>query len=688
MLGLLILASAAGCRRQPAARPKAAPAPAQAIADAAAPGPAPLAGQILDNQARPVPSARVLLWTEPQADAGAPEQTIADSAGRFVFAAPRPGARQLLVEAPGFPPARLGPLPPASTPLSVRLDGAAQSLSGVVVNAGAPAAGALVLLGGETVEPQRQTQTGGDGRFTFAGLGPGVYTVRAVRASLASKSTPEIILSRAGPPPPPSRLQLEPGSTLNGRVIDDDGTPLPGSDVRIAIAADATGVMDVARVDGSGNWTCSALPAGEYRLTARHAGYLPRRIIQATLPPATGAHAPKPITLELVRGAAVAGRVVDQHGRGVAAAVVRCLAPGPIDLAVISEPLPLAAEAAAVPTSGERLVATARSALTDAGGHFVLSDLLPGKIRLDASATGRVPVRSDEIALGPGQRRDVADLVLADGLAVAGRVLDEFHSPLEGARVAVAAGPFALTDGAGQFSLSLPPGRYTLTVSAPGMRNQQLAVAATDGGAPAPLEVSLVRADAALEGLVQDSGGRPIGRALVVAWPAAPAAPASDAGAGAVAIDPRIPDGASILATTVADVGGHFRLAQLPAVPLVLEVRQSAYPSTKTAATPGTFASVVVPIPGAVAGEVHDVRSGAAVIRFRLEARGPGGRSATGSVRKGGAFSLVALFPGRWTITVDASGYESAESAVDVPASSTLGEPSVRDVRINLQPAR
>jgi protocatechuate 3,4-dioxygenase beta subunit len=574
-------------------------------------------------------------------------------------------------------------------PLSVPLDGAVQSLSGVVFNAGAPAAGALVLLGGETVEPQRQIQTGGDGRFTFGGLGPGAYSVRAVRGSLASKSTPEIILSRAGPPPPPSRLQLEPGSTLSGRVIGDDGAPLPDSEVRIAIAADSTGAVDVARVDGNGDWTCRALPAGDYRLTARHVGYLPRRIVQTTLPATVGAGAPKPITLELVRGAAVTGRVVDTHGRGVAAAVVRCLAPGPIDLAVTSEPLPLAAEAAAVPTSSGRLVATARSALTDAGGHFVLSDLWPGKIRLDASASGRVPVRSDEIALGPGQRRDVPDLVLADGIAVAGRVLDEFQSPLEGARVAVADGPFALTDGAGQFSLSLPPGRYALTVSAPGMRNQQLSVAATDGGAPAPLEVSMVRADAALEGLVQDSGGRPIGRALVIAWPAAPAAPPGDAGAGAAAADPlRVPDGAAILATTIADMGGHFRLAQLPAVPLVLEVRQSAYPSTKTAAMAGVFASVVVPIPGAVSGEVHDGRSGAAVTKFRLEARGPDGRSATGSVRKGGAFSLAALLPGRWTITVDASGFESGESAVDVPPSGTLGEPSLRDVRINLQPLR
>ncbi|HXI56019.1 MAG TPA: carboxypeptidase-like regulatory domain-containing protein [Polyangia bacterium] len=673
-----------------------------------------LAGQVVDRQLQPVPEARVLLWPRANRDAGgglgagrsdgAPLRTVADAAGRFEFHDLGPGPHDLLAEAPGFPPTHLDSLDslikPDAVPLLVHLDGVAQTLLGTVVtDGGASVPAALVLLGGETVEPQRRAQTGGDGRFAFAGLGPGVYTVRAIHGEQASRPSPEIVLSRAGPPPAPTRLILQAGWAVSGRVIAADGGPLPDSEVRIASSAEASAVIDVVGVDGSGAWLSRPLPAGEYRVSARHAGYLPRRIVPIVL--GSAVPTPKTLTLELVRGAAIVGRIVDQHGRGVAGAAVRCLAPGPIDLAVIVEALPLAAEAAAVPPGPGRVVAPARSALSDRAGRFVLSDLLPGKVRLDVSASGRVPLHSDELALLPGQRRDVGDLVLADGITVRGRVLDEFHSPLEGARVVVTGGPFALTDGAGQFSFSLPPGQYHLTMSAPGMRDQQTAVAVVDGAAPpSPLEISLTRADAVLEGLVQDTGGRPIARAQVMAWPAAPpssspsssppssssSSPSSDVAPAAGAA--RIASGASILASTTSDVGGHFRLAALPRAPLIIEVRQPSYPSVTAPATPGVFATVVVPIPGAISGEVHDRESGAAIGKFRVEARGPDGRSAVGTRRKGGAFTVAPLVPGRWTVTVDAPGYEPRETIVDVPPSPTLGEVSVRERRIELQAVR
>jgi protocatechuate 3,4-dioxygenase beta subunit len=655
-----------------------------------------LAGQVVDRQLRPVPETRLLLWPRINRDGGAgagpaiaePLRIVADSAGRFEFRDLGPGPHDLLAEAPGFPPTHLDSLDSLTTlaavPLQVRLDGLAQTMVGTVVaDGGASVPAALVLLGGESVEPQRHAQTGGDGRFSFAGLGPGVYTVRAIHGQQASRPSPEIVLSRAGPAPAPARLILQPGWMVSGRVIAADGGPLPDSDVRIASSAEASAVIDVVGVDGSGAWLSHPLPAGEYRVSARHVGYLPRRIVPIVLGAAVPA--PRTLTLELVRGAAIVGRIVDKRGRAVPGAAVRCLAPGPIDLAVFVEALPLAAEAAAVPSSPGRVVAPARSALSDSAGRFVLSDLLPGKVRLDVSAAARVPFRSDELTLLPGQRRDVGDLSLADGTTVSGRVLDEFHSPLEGARVAVAGGPFALTDGAGQFSFSLPPGQYNLTTSAPGMRNQQAAVTVVDGATPpSPIEISLTRADAVLEGLVQDTGGRPIARAQVMAWPASSAPSGAAPGVAAA----RIPGGASILASTSTDAGGHFRLAALPRAPLIVEVRQPSYPSVTAPATPGVFATVVVPIPGAISGDVHDRESGAAIGKFRVEARGPDGRSAVGTRRKGGAFTVAPLVPGRWTVTVDAPGYEPRDTLVDVPPSNTLGEISVRDRRIDLQPVR
>ncbi|HVR63303.1 MAG TPA: carboxypeptidase-like regulatory domain-containing protein [Polyangia bacterium] len=681
-LATLALALLGACRKPAPSVAPGAPArrPSPAAPSIPARGAASLVGQVVDGAGHAVPGAHLLLWSRAAETPAAPLQAIADAGGRFSFAEAGSGPYELFAEAPGFPPLRLA-APAPGAPLIVRLDGVARSIGGAVLDGGTPVAGATVILDGETIEPQRLSETGRDGRFAFGGLGPGAYSVRAIRGARASPPSAEIVLSRAGPGPAPVRLALQAGFPLGGRVVGAEG-PLSASEVRIvsspARSPSEPAVVDVAHADGAGVWASRALPPGEYRLTARRPGFVPRQIVTIVV---SAADARRTVTLELVRAAGITGRIVDGQARAIRGAIVRCLAPGSRDLAVITDPLPSAAEAAAVPASSGRAVTTARTALSDEAGRFEIADLVPAKVRLDVSAAGHVPWRGDEIALRPGETRAVGDLVLADGVALGGRVVDQFRSPLEGARVAAADGPFTLTDGAGQWTLSLAPGPHTLAITAPGMRDQQIAVAPTAaGGSPAPLEIVLDRADAWLEGIVQDSGGRPVARALIAAWPAA-----------ADQADPvRIADGAAVLATTVADTGGHFRLAQLPNRPLILEVRQPAYPSARAPAVPGTFAAVVVPIPGALAGDVHDARSGAALARFRVEARGPEGRTASASPRKGGAgaFVLSALAPGPWTLVVDAPGYEPGEITVDVPASPTLGEPSVRDRRVDLQPLR
>jgi hypothetical protein len=56
-----------------------------------------------------------------------------------------------------------------------------------------------------------------------------------------------------------------------------------------------------------------------------------------------------------------------------------------------------------------------------------------------------------------------------------GRVVDPSSAPIAGARVTAIpdgqhAGPHAVTDGGGEFTLSLAPGRYTLNVAANGFQ--------------------------------------------------------------------------------------------------------------------------------------------------------------------------------------------------------------------------
>ena len=134
----------------------------------------------------------------------------------------------------------------------------------------------------------------------------------------------------------------------------------------------------------------------------------------------------------------------------------------------------------------------------------------------------------------------------------------------------------------------------------------------------------------------------------------------------------------------VADVGGHFTIAQLPAGDVRLEVNHPDYPTSVHVAATGKYANVTVPFPGGIAGEVKAKTTGAAVARGRLEAIGPGGAKASADVRRDGTFRLLRLVPGHWRLTVVAAGFRSAEQELEVPASSNLGEASIRDLRVEL----
>jgi hypothetical protein len=430
--------------------------------------------------------------------------------------------------------------------------------------------------------------------------------------------------------------------------------------------------------DRAGAFTAQVFP-GAYRLSALRPGYLLRR---SPAVDAGGKGAPVPVVLELVRGARLYGRVVDPRGGGAAGARVRCVASAIEDLTVQAGPLPLAAEAAALPSGAGRALGTTRATVADRDGRFDVDDLIPGRYRVEVTLAGAEPLRSDELVLAPGERRDVGKLALRPGYPVTGRVADDSGSPIDGARVVVvsggtsaaSAGLFALSDAGGHFALALPAGSYRLAASAAGRGTRQAAVEIVAGAPPPALEFKLARAEASLEGLVRDDGGRPLGRARLAVWPV----DALDAATAA-------PAGASPIATGVADVGGHFTIAQLPAGDVRLEVQHGDYPRSVHLVTPGKYANLTVPFPGGIAGEVKAKTTGAAIARGRLEALGPGGAKATADVRRDGTFRLLRLVPGHWRLTVVSTGYRNAEQELEVPASSNLGEASIRDLRVEME---
>jgi protocatechuate 3,4-dioxygenase beta subunit len=602
--------STGACRR--GGRPQGPP-------DAAAPASAfVLAGRVTDEADRPLPEARVLAFG-PGGDAAATSrwEARADLGGKFVFEGLPRGRYTLLVEAVGLsslePPAFDVP---GAAPV-IRLSGQGRSLSGSVASAGTPISGARVRLGGANGTLARSTLSDAGGRFVFHGLGAGVYELRATKGLLASPVAADVPTDADGADAgarAPATLELGPGLGVDGVVVDESGHGLAGAEVRAERAADDP-LADSTTTKRDGRFQLGPLSPGRFRLVARAPGYLPRAAASVTLAPGAGL---PPQRLELVRAAAAEGRVADARGAPVAGAQVRCGGGGAdlMDLAVIFDPLPLAAEAAVLAGGAGPGRGATKIAVTDARGGFRLEDLLPGPVRLVVTRAPFAPLETETASLAPGEHRDLGLLTLRDA-----------DTPL----------------------------------------------GAPDAGAPEP-PPARPSADATLAGVARDSGGRPLARARVRAWPREVAEATPNAAPGLPA-----------LATAVTDAGGHFTLSRLPREPLLVEVSHAAYPTTFATATAGAPVEVTAPVPGGIDGEVREHVTGAAVARAVVEGLGPNGQRVTAPAKKGLAtFRLARLRPGHWTLTASAPGYRSAVRDVDVPESPILGDASVRGFRIEL----
>src|SRR6266545_6639079 len=429
-LALVLISS--GCRRHPASKPA-------VPADRRPPGTAVLEGRVLDRADHPVPEARVLAFGLTDSGAAGPAETATDPEGHFRLERLRPGDYRVLVESDGFPALAKVPVTVPSATLALRLDGAGRTIVGRVMSGGAPAPGARVFLRSEAGGPPHQTTARESGGFAFGGLGEGRYGIRAANGALASATVTGVEASDAAGPKA-IVLELGPGQPVTGRVIDDAGVGVPSIDVGVAASAEAQAgepIPMVARSDGTGGFSTGALRPGAYRLSAARPGYLLRRapVVTVAAPPA---QAPPAVTLELVRGARVTGRVRDGRGASAAGARVRCVSSGMEHLTVISGPLPLAAEAAAMPSGAGRALGSTRVAAADRDGRFTIDDLIPGRYRIEIAHPGAEPFRGDELTLVPGDRRDLGVLALRAGLTVTGRVVDASAAGIDGARITVA----------------------------------------------------------------------------------------------------------------------------------------------------------------------------------------------------------------------------------------------------------
>jgi protocatechuate 3,4-dioxygenase beta subunit len=241
------------------------------------------------------------------------------------------------------------------------------------------------------------------------------------------------------------------GATLRGRVLDEQGRPVPGAAVAAAWDLPAGGTEAASGwTDRQGLFLLEGVARrADLRLTASCRGATTARPLRAR------ADGPQPVTLSISTGHAVAagGRVVDVGGRPLTGAVVR-LQSGEPDKAGRME------SEAKVRFDGQDRVAS------DAAGRFTTPPWLRPDLsyRAEVQAAGFVPARTEWLASAAGKVLAFPDVVLVPApqtRTISGRVVDRHGRTVADAVVFQSGdGPRrtrTTTDGEGRFRL---PGVY------------------------------------------------------------------------------------------------------------------------------------------------------------------------------------------------------------------------------------
>jgi protocatechuate 3,4-dioxygenase beta subunit len=333
-----------------------------------------------------------------------------------------------------------------------------------------PVAGAI----GEGTTTKAAT-TGADGRFAAHHLIPGtLWSVEVVAEGFVPSGT----LARNTPllaeRPLDLHLTLLRGVTLEGRVLDEQGTPVPGAEaVAVRMGRDAGRwypTLATAEAGSDGAFRLTGVAPGEGLLQAQAEGWVLAEAKDddaARLPwmnvSVRGTHYDAPhegqvlkgLEIHMLRGASLHGRVVDKAQAGVAGATVtasrqsRTWSPG-------------------VPSGGSS------TAVSGEDGGFTLTGLQPGgSWKLWAHTDTQ---RSDPLdaRLGtPDAPAPEPTLVLQDGAVIVGRVVEADTGGAAGVTVTCSSAQASVvTDAEGNFRFEgLRAGSCTLR-----------ALGGTDGG--------------------------------------------------------------------------------------------------------------------------------------------------------------------------------------------------------------
>jgi hypothetical protein len=439
----------------------------------------PLEVTVLNEQRAPVADASVLV----RAADVLPYAAISDREGRAVFAGLAPPAGEVEVHAPGYETAQ-------AVASGGRLEVVLHAPSGLSIalqdESGQPLARAELWIAGLAIWPPRKVQSDEQGILSLNGLEPGSYDLKAQHAARVSPVQLGVALERGEQRR--LTLTLQPGRFVHVAVKageELEAPPVVGADV-LLVEGGLSPFPIAGRSDAAGRVELGPILPGKAVLNVSADGFVARTLVAV---PETGEAV---LSVALLKGATIEGRVADSAGRAVEGARIEVIGSDlfgrPLAVrsgqraagrsffeSVLAAPLPLTPAGELGVTMGP--LAAPRTAspfgLTLApspgpsawasrlDGTFRVTDVPPGRVQVLVSHPDYVESMSELMNLAPGGSARVS-VVLAEGAALEGRVVDESGSTVAGARVDVVgmvgtSHQSQTTDAAGRFGFRALP---------------------------------------------------------------------------------------------------------------------------------------------------------------------------------------------------------------------------------------
>jgi hypothetical protein len=498
--------------------------------------------------------------------------------------------------------------------------------------------------------PPQSTKTGADGSFAFDKLVGRVYELEARKGDDVGGPIAHTLTASSDP----AIVRLRHGQTLAVLVTAaGDGKPIADA------AVEVRGLVEQRASTGAdGKATLHGVATGWIALSVSASGFAPAHVAREIK------DGDREVSVQLARGGAVAGKVVDEAGAPVANARV------------------MARDVATIVPLGE---ASKDGAITAADGTFTIPAVPKGTYRFVASDDAHAPGATEPIELDGETRRDGVTIKLAAAAVLAGHVITKDRQPAPYATIKVApkdgSAGIAGAEASSRQVVADQDGRFVLR----GLPRVALRVRAeSDAAASAINDVDLAAAPPAdlelvldvsgtIAGVVVDGDGQPVAEAQVTSI-------ADFMGGGANVEDFSL---AGFQGATT-DGGGRFAIHGLAPGAYRLWAHRAggtAQPFDREgtkAQTGDTAVRIVLAAPGGIKGTVV-MDDGSPVTAGTAETG-----ATTSAAIVGGAFELRDLAPGKYDVRLHGAQFAELtkrEIVVEAGKTTDLGAITVHKGR-------